>query len=151
MPHAHGLRQTLVRKPSNVSTAMTVKGRLNRLLQSLSLRTAKISAYTQMSSGTLVVNTAGVELAYLDSGAPADASSYTTIFAVHGMIFTNRAYRSHPCVSFRRSIPSSHLPESLECSSFQRCTVCCHPATSLPRLHAFYCGGTQRGVDWRQQ
>jgi pimeloyl-ACP methyl ester carboxylesterase len=72
---------------------MTVKGRLNRLLQSLSLRTAKISAYTQMSSGTLVVNTAGVELAYLDSGAPADASSYTTIFAVHGMIFTNLIFQ----------------------------------------------------------
>ncbi|PBK63889.1 hypothetical protein ARMSODRAFT_893703 [Armillaria solidipes] len=46
-----------------------------------------------MSSGTLVVNTAGVELAYLDSGAPADASSYTTIFAVHGMIFTNLIFQ----------------------------------------------------------
>ncbi|KAK0499101.1 Alpha/Beta hydrolase protein [Armillaria luteobubalina] len=72
---------------------MAVKGRLNRLLQSLSLRTTKISASIPMSSGTLVVNTAGVELAYLDSGAPADASSYTTIFAVHGMIFTNLVFQ----------------------------------------------------------
>ncbi|KAK0484416.1 hypothetical protein IW261DRAFT_1456391, partial [Armillaria novae-zelandiae] len=93
MSHAHGLRRTPVRKPSNINTAMSVQGRLNRLSQFLSLHTAKISACSQMSSGTLVVNTAGVELAYLDSGAPSHASSYPTIFAVHGMIYTNQTFQ----------------------------------------------------------
>ncbi|KAK0471021.1 hypothetical protein IW261DRAFT_1514100 [Armillaria novae-zelandiae] len=93
MSHAHGLRQTLVRKPSNVSTAMSVQGCLHRLLQFLSFHIAKIFGCTQMSSGSLVVNTAGVELAYIDSGAPPHASSYTTIFAVHGMIYTNQTFQ----------------------------------------------------------
>ncbi|KAL0580248.1 hypothetical protein V5O48_001753 [Marasmius crinis-equi] len=43
-----------------------------------------------MFSATLKVNdTSGVELAYLDSGAPEGLPDYTTIFIVHGMIFTN--------------------------------------------------------------
>ncbi|KAF9264169.1 hypothetical protein L218DRAFT_958595 [Marasmius fiardii PR-910] len=46
-----------------------------------------------MSFKTLVVNkAAGVELSYLDSGAPAQ-SCYPTIFAIHGMIFTNAIFQ----------------------------------------------------------
>ena len=41
-----------------------------------------------MSFNTITVSP-GVELAYTDSGAPS-ASPYTTIFAIHGMCFTNR-------------------------------------------------------------
>ncbi len=43
-----------------------------------------------MAFQTLVVNAStGVELSFIDSGPPAQ-DVYTTIFAVHGMIFTNR-------------------------------------------------------------
>lgn len=41
-----------------------------------------------MSFKTITVSP-GVELAYTDSGAPS-VSPYTTIFAIHGMCFTNR-------------------------------------------------------------
>ncbi|KAJ8076358.1 hypothetical protein PM082_000779 [Marasmius tenuissimus] len=40
----------------------------------------------------MVNNKTGVELSYLDSGAPAK-SCYTTIFAIHGMIFTNAIFQ----------------------------------------------------------
>lgn len=43
-----------------------------------------------MHSNALTVG-AGVELAYTDSGAPS-SSPYTTIFAVHGVVFTNCMY-----------------------------------------------------------
>ncbi|KAJ8086067.1 hypothetical protein PM082_004886 [Marasmius tenuissimus] len=48
----------------------------------------------RVTSGTLVVDdSTGVELAYLDSGAPSsNAATYTTIFTVHGMIFTNKIF-----------------------------------------------------------
>ncbi|ESK92030.1 hypothetical protein Moror_10314 [Moniliophthora roreri MCA 2997] len=42
-------------------------------------------------SAILVDNASGVELSYLDSGAPS-YSPYTTIFAVHGMIFTSAIF-----------------------------------------------------------
>ncbi|KAK0472647.1 Alpha/Beta hydrolase protein [Armillaria novae-zelandiae] len=46
-----------------------------------------------MSSNTLIVNaSSGVELSYIDSGAPAQAS-YITIFAIHGMIFTKEIFQ----------------------------------------------------------
>ncbi len=52
-----------------------------------------VTTYAQIINGSLVVNsTTGVHLAYLDTGAPAHTSSYTTIFAIHGMVFTNRGY-----------------------------------------------------------
>lgn len=41
-----------------------------------------------MSFDTLVVNKSGVELSYTDSGAPSK-SPYTTMFAIHGMCFSN--------------------------------------------------------------
>ncbi|EEB87037.1 hypothetical protein MPER_15798, partial [Moniliophthora perniciosa FA553] len=45
-----------------------------------------------MAFNAMVVNNAsGVELSYLDSGAPSH-SPYTTIFAVHGMIFTSAIF-----------------------------------------------------------
>ncbi|EAU83888.2 hypothetical protein CC1G_11982 [Coprinopsis cinerea okayama7 len=37
---------------------------------------------------TLVVDSAGTQFAYLDSGAPEDSSDYVTIFAIHGIIFS---------------------------------------------------------------
>ncbi|PBK96045.1 hypothetical protein ARMGADRAFT_925187 [Armillaria gallica] len=46
-----------------------------------------------MTSSPLIVNAStGVELSYMDSGAPAQAS-YITIFAIHGMIFTKEIFR----------------------------------------------------------
>ncbi|KAJ4478447.1 Alpha/Beta hydrolase protein [Lentinula aciculospora] len=45
-----------------------------------------------MASKTLVVNEAGICLSYIDSGAPS-ASPYVTIFAVHGMCFTNLIFK----------------------------------------------------------
>ncbi|KAK0460259.1 uncharacterized protein EV420DRAFT_1332722 [Desarmillaria tabescens] len=46
-----------------------------------------------MTSSTLVVNAStGVELSYIDSGAPAQ-SSYITIFAIHGMIFAREIFQ----------------------------------------------------------
>ncbi|KAL0581927.1 hypothetical protein V5O48_000157 [Marasmius crinis-equi] len=46
-----------------------------------------------MAFKTIVVNReTGVELSYLDSGAPPQ-SCYTTIFAIHGMIFTNAIFQ----------------------------------------------------------
>lgn len=45
-----------------------------------------------MAFQTLVVHdTTGVELSYIDSGAPAN-TPYTTIFAIHGMNFTNLVF-----------------------------------------------------------
>lgn len=44
-----------------------------------------------MSPATLKVND-NVELAYLDSGAPQGLPDYTTVFAVHGMIFTTGVF-----------------------------------------------------------
>ncbi|KAK7053255.1 hypothetical protein VNI00_003881 [Paramarasmius palmivorus] len=45
-----------------------------------------------MDFSTITVNNAtGAELSYLDSGAPS-RTCYTTIFAVHGMIFTNAIF-----------------------------------------------------------
>ena len=46
--------------------------------------------------GTIVVNaTTGVELSYIDSGPPPNKTTvpYTTIVAIHGMIFTDRAFQ----------------------------------------------------------
>ena len=40
---------------------------------------------------TISVHEDGTELAYLDSGAPEDAT-YTTIFAVHGVAFSSRSF-----------------------------------------------------------
>ncbi|PBK62115.1 hypothetical protein ARMSODRAFT_895896 [Armillaria solidipes] len=46
-----------------------------------------------MTSSTLTVNAStGVELSYIDSGAPAQAS-YITIFAIHGVIFTKEIFQ----------------------------------------------------------
>ncbi|KAK0244788.1 Alpha/Beta hydrolase protein [Armillaria nabsnona] len=46
-----------------------------------------------MTSSTLIVNAStGVELSYIDSGAPAQAS-YITIFAIHGIIFTKEIFQ----------------------------------------------------------
>ncbi|KAF8917706.1 hypothetical protein CPB85DRAFT_1431233 [Mucidula mucida] len=46
-----------------------------------------------MAFQTLVVNAStGVELSFIDSGPPAQ-DVYTTIFAVHGMIFTNLVFQ----------------------------------------------------------
>ncbi|KAJ7152991.1 Alpha/Beta hydrolase protein [Mycena filopes] len=43
---------------------------------------------------TLVVDpTTGVELSYIDSGPPFAQGPYTTIFAVHGMLFTNVVFQ----------------------------------------------------------
>ncbi|KAJ7764874.1 Alpha/Beta hydrolase protein [Mycena metata] len=43
---------------------------------------------------TLVVNaTTGVELSYIDSGPPSAHEPYTTIFAIHGMIFSNVVFQ----------------------------------------------------------
>ncbi|THH12476.1 hypothetical protein EW146_g7663 [Bondarzewia mesenterica] len=41
---------------------------------------------------TLVVNDAGTELSYVDSGAPSK-SVYITVFAVHGMVFTSPVFQ----------------------------------------------------------
>ncbi|KAF9022454.1 hypothetical protein BDZ89DRAFT_956554 [Hymenopellis radicata] len=47
-----------------------------------------------MGFQTLVVNAStGVELAFIDSGPPPSRDVYTTIIAVHGMIFTNRVFQ----------------------------------------------------------
>ncbi|KAK0183634.1 hypothetical protein F5146DRAFT_179242 [Armillaria mellea] len=49
--------------------------------------------YDIMTSNTLIVSpSTGVELSYIDSGAPAQ-SSYITIFAIHGMIFTKEIFQ----------------------------------------------------------
>ncbi|KAK0224202.1 hypothetical protein IW262DRAFT_1295844 [Armillaria fumosa] len=45
------------------------------------------------SSHHIVNSTTGVHLAYLDTGPPAHTSSYTTIFAVHGMVYTNLIFQ----------------------------------------------------------
>ncbi|KAK7055273.1 hypothetical protein R3P38DRAFT_2846113 [Favolaschia claudopus] len=43
---------------------------------------------------TIVVNsTTNVELSYIDSGAPAGAATYPTIFAIHGIIFSNLVFQ----------------------------------------------------------
>ncbi|KAK0229916.1 hypothetical protein EDD85DRAFT_972584, partial [Armillaria nabsnona] len=53
-----------------------------------------VTTYAQIINGSLVVNsTTGVHLAYLDTGAPAHTSSYTTIFAIHGIVFTNLIFQ----------------------------------------------------------
>jgi pimeloyl-ACP methyl ester carboxylesterase len=41
---------------------------------------------------TIVVDKDGTELAYLDSGPPSSGTTYTTIFAVHGITFTSRLF-----------------------------------------------------------
>ncbi|KAK0499098.1 hypothetical protein EDD18DRAFT_1070396, partial [Armillaria luteobubalina] len=41
----------------------------------------------------VVNSTTGVHLAYLDTGPPENTSSYTTIFAVHGMVYTNLVFQ----------------------------------------------------------
>lgn len=65
------------------------------ILQSFLLCTATaVTTYAQIINGSLIVNsTTGVRLAYLDTGAPAYTSSYTTIFAVHGMVYTNLIFQ----------------------------------------------------------
>ncbi|PBK63897.1 hypothetical protein ARMSODRAFT_893753 [Armillaria solidipes] len=71
---------------------MVAKG---NILQWFFLWTATaVTTYAQIINGSLVVNsTTGVHLAYLDTGAPSHTSSYTTIFAVHGMVFTNLIFQ----------------------------------------------------------
>ncbi|KAK0224192.1 hypothetical protein IW262DRAFT_879465 [Armillaria fumosa] len=71
---------------------MIVKG---DILQWFLLWTATaVATYAQIINGSLVVNsTTGVHLAYLDTGPPSHTSSYTTIFAVHGMVYTNLIFQ----------------------------------------------------------
>ena len=40
-------------------------------------------------SSTIIVDDTGTQLAYIDSGPPS-GTVYTTIFAVHGIVFTSR-------------------------------------------------------------
>jgi len=53
-----------------------------------------------MSFNTITVSP-GVELAYTDTGAP-KASPYTTIFAIHGMCFTNLIYEKLQSVALAK-------------------------------------------------
>ncbi|KAJ8086079.1 hypothetical protein PM082_004898 [Marasmius tenuissimus] len=69
---------------------MLVLHRLVNFLSLLSLATVVLGQGGRVTSGKLVVDDkTKVELAYLDSGVPPGAKTYTTIFAIHGMIFTN--------------------------------------------------------------
>ncbi|KAJ7087147.1 hypothetical protein C8R44DRAFT_991416 [Mycena epipterygia] len=58
-----------------------------------------------MAFQTLVVNDkTGVELSYIDSGVPPNATSYTTVFAVHGMIFTNLIFEKIMALAPSRNV-----------------------------------------------
>jgi hypothetical protein len=67
----------------------------------------------------LVVNNAGTELAYTDSGAPPNNASYITVFAVHGMCFSAR---KSPIISHMTLLILfySHLPEGPGDCSWKR-------------------------------
>ena len=43
-----------------------------------------------------MVSDSGMELFYVDSGAPNDAADYATIFAIHGTVFTARKSAPYP-------------------------------------------------------
>lgn len=52
-------------------------------------RQAELTSSAQkVVQGSIVVDGNGTTLAYIDSGAPR-ASNYVTLFAIHGLAFTN--------------------------------------------------------------
>ncbi|KAJ6579593.1 hypothetical protein DFH09DRAFT_913087 [Mycena vulgaris] len=58
-----------------------------------------------MKFQTLVVNdVTGVELSYIDSGAPPSRASYITIFAVHGIVFTNLVFQKIVDIASSRGV-----------------------------------------------
>jgi hypothetical protein len=40
----------------------------------------------------IIVHEDGTKLTYIDSGPPSSETTYTTIFAVHGMVFSSRSF-----------------------------------------------------------
>ncbi|PBK63893.1 hypothetical protein ARMSODRAFT_941715 [Armillaria solidipes] len=77
---------------TSAASTMVAKG---NILQWFFFWTATaVTIYAQIINGSLVVNsTTEVHLAYLDTGAPPHTSSYTTIFAVHDMVFTHLIFQ----------------------------------------------------------
>ncbi|KAG6886860.1 hypothetical protein C0992_001969 [Termitomyces sp. T32_za158] len=73
-------------------------------------------AFNTLSAGP------GVELSYIDSGAPASHQPYTTIVAIHGMCFSNLIFEKMLPVSFEKgtrfvALNRRHYPGSTEYSS----------------------------------
>jgi hypothetical protein len=55
------------------------------------IRGIESSILTTVMSPTIVVDNKGTELAYIDSGPPTSGGVYSTIFAVHGVVFASRS------------------------------------------------------------
>ncbi|KAF8665758.1 hypothetical protein AX16_000206 [Volvariella volvacea WC 439] len=51
------------------------------------------SPEAKLTQGSIIVDSSGYKLFYIDSGAPPSSSNYTTIFAVHGFAFTGEIFR----------------------------------------------------------
>ncbi|KAG6867682.1 hypothetical protein C0993_012450 [Termitomyces sp. T159_Od127] len=73
-------------------------------------------AFNTLSAGP------GVELSYIDSGAPVPHQAYTTIVAIHGMCFSNLIFEKMLPVSLKRgtrfvALNRRHYPGSTEYSS----------------------------------
>ncbi|KAJ7021455.1 hypothetical protein C8F04DRAFT_1273673 [Mycena alexandri] len=65
---------------------------------------------------TLVVNaTTGVELSYIDSGPPAAHGPYTTIFSIHGMIFSNVVFQQMMALA-----PTQHYTQGVRIVAINR-------------------------------